>query len=88
MSGQGTPIDEAKLNAFVGKIVTEVSAAASGALVLLGDKLGFYKALAEHGPLTSAELAGKVDKAELRLFRCTRRPVLLPRPPRRAAAVV
>lgn len=64
MPEQGRPIDEAKLNAFVGKMVTEISAAMSGALALLGDKLGLYKALAEHGPLTSEELAERTGTAE------------------------
>jgi 2-polyprenyl-3-methyl-5-hydroxy-6-metoxy-1,4-benzoquinol methylase len=49
-------LDENKLNAFVGKMVGDLGAALSGALVVLGDRLGLYRGLAE-GPATSEELA-------------------------------
>ena len=49
---------------FIGKMLTDVGAAMSGALVLIGDKLGLYKALAEHGPLDSAELAKRTGTTE------------------------
>ena len=39
-------IDEGKLNAFLGKVVTDVGSAMSAALVVLGDQLGLWKALA------------------------------------------
>jgi SAM-dependent methyltransferase len=42
----------------------DVGAAFSGALVLVGDKLGLYKVLAAHGPLTSAKLAERTGTAE------------------------
>ncbi len=45
------------LNAMMGKVITDLGAAANGALVVLGDRLGLYRALAEAGPSTSAELA-------------------------------
>ena len=54
---QSTIVDEAKLQAFMGKMVGDMGAAMSGALVLIGDRLGLYKALAEGGPVTSDELA-------------------------------
>src|SRR5689334_16015490 len=41
-----TTIDETKLNAFMGKMLADMGAAMSGALVLIGDKLGLYKAMA------------------------------------------
>ena len=50
-------VNEAKLNEFLGYMVTEMGAAANGALILLGDRLGLYKALAEKGPMTAGELA-------------------------------
>ncbi len=50
-------IDEAKLNAFVGKMIGDVGATLTGALVIIGDRLGLYRALAEHGPMTSEALA-------------------------------
>lgn len=51
------PINEAKLNEFMGKAVGDIGAAASATMVLLGDKLGLYKAMAKKGPVTPAELA-------------------------------
>ena len=54
-ASQSTSIDEARLNAFMGKMVGDMSAAIGGALVLIGDKLGLYKALAEGGPATSGQ---------------------------------
>jgi SAM-dependent methyltransferase len=57
-------VDTAKLDAFMGKMLADMGAAASGALVLVGDKLGLYKALAEGGPLDPAELAARTGTAE------------------------
>lgn len=51
------PPDPAKLEAFMGKMVGDMGAAMSGSLVITGAKLGLYKALAEGGPATSADLA-------------------------------
>jgi hypothetical protein len=50
-------IDPDKLMAFVFRAVDEVGAALNAALVVMGDRLGYYRALAERGPLTAAELA-------------------------------
>jgi hypothetical protein len=52
-------IDEARLEEFVGRVVTDMSAAISAPLTMLGDKLGLYRAMAGAGPLTSAEVAEK-----------------------------
>jgi SAM-dependent methyltransferase len=57
-------LDEAKLNAFVGKMVGDVGATLTGALVIIGDRLGLYRALAADGAMTSAELAGKTGTHE------------------------
>jgi SAM-dependent methyltransferase len=54
----------AKMQEFAGKMLGDVGAAMSGALVLVGDKLGLYKALAAAGPLTSAELASRTGTTE------------------------
>src|SRR5882672_7785364 len=56
-------IDENKLNAFLGKAVQDLGAAVSAVLVLIGDELGLYRALAST-PLTPAELAGKTGTHE------------------------
>jgi SAM-dependent methyltransferase len=50
------PIDEQKLNAFVGKAVGDFGSTLSSALVVIGDKLGLYRALATESA-TAAELA-------------------------------
>lgn len=57
-------IDQAKFEAFLHKIVGDAAAAMSGALVIIGDRLGLYRALADSGPLTSAELAKKTGTHE------------------------
>ncbi len=51
------PIDESRLNALMEKIIGDMGAAFSTALVVIGDKLGLYKAMAGAGPMTPAELA-------------------------------
>ena len=42
---------------FVFRAVDEVGATLNAALVVLGDELGYYRALADRGPITAAELA-------------------------------
>jgi SAM-dependent methyltransferase len=49
-------IDTEKLNAFLGRFVGDLGAAVHAGMVVLGDQLGLYKALAAR-PMTSAELA-------------------------------
>src|SRR6185503_2812336 len=56
-------VNSDRLNAFMGKMITEVGAAMNASLVLLGDKLGLYRALAK-GPMNSAELAKATGTAE------------------------
>ena len=56
-------IDEAKLNAFMGKAVGDIGAALSAALVVIGDKLGLYRALSQ-GAATPAELAKRTSTVE------------------------
>jgi SAM-dependent methyltransferase len=57
-------IDEEKLMGFVFRAVDEVGATLNAALVVMGDKLGLYRALAGAGPLTPAELAERTGTAE------------------------
>lgn len=59
-----TEVDVEKLMSFVFRAVEEVGASLSTALVVLGDKLGFYRALAGAGPLTSTEVASRTGTAE------------------------
>ena len=57
-------INEAKLQEFLGHVVSDLSASYAGVMVSLGDKLGLYKAMAGAGPITSADLAAKSGCAE------------------------
>jgi len=50
-------LDEAALHEFVGRFLTDLAAAHHAATVVLGDRLGLYRALAERGPATPAEVA-------------------------------
>src|SRR3984957_13642462 len=65
MSTSASPaINEAKLHEFVMRAVGEMGAAMNAALIIVGDKLGLYKAMAGAGPLTPAELAAKTKTTE------------------------
>jgi hypothetical protein len=53
-------IDMNKLNVFIGQFVSDLGAAAHTGMVVIGEKLGLYKALVGE-PLTSAQLAAKTN---------------------------
>ena len=57
-------IDQAKLEAFAGRAVGDISSAYGVAMGNLGAKLGLYKAMAGAGPLSSKELAERTGCAE------------------------
>jgi SAM-dependent methyltransferase len=59
-----TPLDMAKLEAFVFRAVEEVGATLNTALVVMGDRLGLYRALAGAGPLSPTELAERTNTTE------------------------
>jgi SAM-dependent methyltransferase len=61
---QPVVIDTDKLMAFVFRAVDEVGATLNTALVVMGDRLGLYRALAGAGPLTPGELAARTNTAE------------------------
>jgi SAM-dependent methyltransferase len=61
---QPAAIDMDKLMGFVFRAVDEVGATLNTALVVMGDRLGLYRALAGAGPLTPAELAQRTGTAE------------------------
>lgn len=56
-------LDMDKLNSFVGQFVGDLGAAGHAGMVVIGERLGLYKALAD-GPLTPAELASKTETDE------------------------
>jgi SAM-dependent methyltransferase len=61
---QAVQVDGDKLMQFVFRAVGEVGATLNAALVVMGDKLGLYRALAGAGPLSPAELAERTGTAE------------------------
>ncbi len=61
---QAAEVDGDKLMQFVFRAVDEVGATLNAALVVLGDKLGLYRAMAGAGPLAPAELADRTGTAE------------------------
>jgi SAM-dependent methyltransferase len=61
---QAVQIDGDKLMQFVFRAVDEVGATLNAALVVMGDRLGLYRALAGAGPLSPAELAERTGTAE------------------------
>jgi SAM-dependent methyltransferase len=61
---QAVQVDGDKLMQFVFRAVDEVGATLNTALVVMGDRLGLYRALAGAGPLSPAELAERTGTAE------------------------
>jgi hypothetical protein len=57
-------IDQKKLESFVQRAVSDLSAGYGGVMVSLGSKLGLYKAMAGAGPVSSSELAARSGCAE------------------------
>src|SRR3954468_20636744 len=57
-------LDGEKLEQFVFRAVEEVGATLNAALVVMGDKLGLYRAMAGAGGLTSVELARRTGVSE------------------------
>jgi hypothetical protein len=59
-----TTVNEDQINELLGRFVNDLGATISAGNVLIGDKLGFYHALAEAGPLIPSELAAYTNTAE------------------------
>ena len=57
-------IDEVALQKFMVKILGDLGAAMSALLVIVGDKLGLYKAIAAAGSINSIELAERTGTSE------------------------
>jgi 2-polyprenyl-3-methyl-5-hydroxy-6-metoxy-1,4-benzoquinol methylase len=55
--GQSASIDQGRMEALLGRVVTDFGATLSTSMAVVGDKLGLYKAVAKHGPLDSQKLA-------------------------------
>ena len=57
-------IDQAKLNALLGRAVVDIGANFHAALVITGDKLGLFRAMRELGPTVPADLATRTGTHE------------------------
>jgi SAM-dependent methyltransferase len=64
MAVQTQAINEDKLNAFLGQVIGELGATVNAGLIVIGDKLGLYRAMAGGGPVTPQELAERTGTAE------------------------
>ena len=59
-----TGIDMERVGAFAQEVGGMIAAGATAAMVVLGDRLGLYAALAKAGPTTSGELAAQTGTSE------------------------
>src|SRR6185295_5527443 len=57
-------MNETTMMHFVGRAVDDVGALLGGAMVVLGDKLGLYRAMRGAGSLTAGELATRTGTSE------------------------
>lgn len=59
-----TTINEQKLYGLLGKAIVDFGAVFQAPLILLGDRLGLYKAMSDGEPVTPATLAARTETAE------------------------
>ncbi|MGE3267789.1 MAG: class I SAM-dependent methyltransferase [Chloroflexota bacterium] len=64
LTGADVALDEQKINAFLAKVLADWGAVSSAPLVMIGERLGLYDAMAEAGPMTSADLARRTGTHE------------------------
>jgi 2-polyprenyl-3-methyl-5-hydroxy-6-metoxy-1,4-benzoquinol methylase len=64
MATEVRPLDESKLEQFMGQAVTDLGAAMNGALVMVGDELGLWEAMADGEPMTASEVAERSGISE------------------------
>lgn len=57
-------IDSKKLEEFVMKAVGDIGSSLGAMMIMLGERLGLYKALSNYGRLSSEELAEKTGTSE------------------------
>lgn len=62
--GGAPAVDDGRLNDLMGRVLVDFGAAYMAPLVVIGDRLGLYRALARRGPSTSGELATATGTAE------------------------
>jgi SAM-dependent methyltransferase len=64
MATPAPALDQSKLNNFMNQAVQDMGAAMHAALIVIGDKLGLYKAMSAGAPITPSELATKTGTKE------------------------
>jgi SAM-dependent methyltransferase len=57
-------IDQARMDELLGRAVVDIGATMHAACVVIGDRLGLYRALADGGPLTAGDLARRTGTSE------------------------
>lgn len=63
-AAEAPALNEDRLNELLGRVVVDFGATSIATLVLIGDRLGLFRALASDGPFTSTELAERTQTAE------------------------
>jgi SAM-dependent methyltransferase len=57
-------INDDKLNAFMGQVVGELGATVNAGLIVIGDRLGLYRAMAGAGPVSARQIAERTGTTE------------------------
>src|SRR5712691_6594653 len=64
MAVQTQAVDTDKLMAFLGQVIGELGATVNAGLIVAGDRLGLYRAMAGAGPISSSALAARTGTTE------------------------
>jgi SAM-dependent methyltransferase len=64
MAVETTQVDNDKLMAFIGQVVGELGATVNAGLIVIGDRLGLYRAMAGAGWVSAADVAAKTSTSE------------------------
>ncbi len=64
MAVETQSVDEDRLMVLMGHVIGELGAAVNAGLIVIGDRLRLYRALAEAGPSTPAEVATRTETSE------------------------
>src|SRR5438309_8455956 len=64
MAVQTPVVDNDKLMAFLGQVLGELGATVNAGLIVIGDRLGLYRAMDGAGPITPAEIAERTGTTE------------------------
>jgi hypothetical protein len=64
MSAIDVPVDETAVGAFMQRTMSDAAGTMAGVLAMLGDRLGLFSALAQHGCASSDELSERAHVSE------------------------